>query len=90
LFQGDNEGFIHHTAVAKLWALLTWLLADSLIVPFDTTQYAVFLHDSVKAVSTQYEKYVKAYAVQLENAVQNFTTAANVFQYKLLHVDKSK
>jgi len=90
LFQGDNEGFRHHTAVAKLWALLTWMLADSLIVPFDTTQYAMFLRDSVNAVSTQYEKYVKTYAVQLESAVQNFTTEANAFQHKLLHVDKSK
>jgi N-acetylated-alpha-linked acidic dipeptidase len=90
LFQGDSEGFIHHTAVAKLWALLTWLLADSLIVPFDTTQYALFLHDSVKAVSTQYEKYVKAYAIQLESAVQNFTAEAKAFQDELLHVDKSK
>lgn len=90
MFQGDNEGFRHHTAVAKLWALLTWLLADSLIVPFDTTQYAVFLRDSVNAVSTQYEKYVKACADQLASAVQNFTTAAEAFQYKLLYVDKSK
>jgi len=90
LFQGENEGFRHHAAVAKLWALLTWLLADSLIVPFDTTQYATFLHDSLNAVIKQYEKYVKAYAVQLESAVQNFTTAAKAFQYKLLHVDKSK
>lgn len=88
--EGDSEGFRHHTAVAKLWALLTWLLADSLIVPFDTTQYAAFLHDSVNAVSTQYEKYVKAYAVQLGSAVRNFTIAAKAFQYKLLHVDKSK
>lgn len=90
MFQGDNEGFRHHTAVAKLWALLTWLLTDSLIVPFDATQYAAFVRDSVNAVSTQYEKYVKAYAVQLESAVQNFTTAAKAFQYKLLHVGKSK
>ena len=90
MFQDDNEGFRHHTAVAKLWALLTWLLADSLILPFDTTQYAAFLHDSVTAVSRQYEKYVKAYALQLESAVQNFTTAAKAFQDKLLHVDKSK
>jgi glutamate carboxypeptidase II (folate hydrolase 1) len=89
LFQGD-EGFRHHTTVAKLWALLTWLLADSLIVPFDARQYALFLHDSMNAVSTQYEKYVKAYALQLESAVQNFTTAAKAFQLKLLHVDKSK
>jgi hypothetical protein len=59
-------------------------------VPFDTTQYAVFLHDSVNAVSTQYKDYMKAYAVQLDSAVQNFTKAAEVFQYKLLHVDKSK
>lgn len=87
--EGD-EGFRHHTAVAKLWALLTWLLAESLIVPFDTRQYALFLHESVNAISTQYEKYVKAYALQLESAVQNFTTAAKAFQYKLLHVDKSK
>jgi hypothetical protein len=59
-------------------------------VPFDTTQYAVFLHDSVNAVSTQYKKYVKTYSDLLASAVQNFTTAAEVFQYKLLHVDKSK
>ncbi|GFG35523.1 hypothetical protein Cfor_12790 [Coptotermes formosanus] len=84
-----DEGFRHHTTVAKLWALLTWLLADSLIVPFDARQYALFLHDSMNAVSTQYEKYVKAYALQLESAVQNFTTAAKAFQLKLLHVDKS-
>lgn len=90
MFQGDNEGFRHHTAVTKLWALLTWLLADSMIVPFDTTQYAVFLHDSVNAVSMQYEKYVKAYADQLASAVRNFTREAEAFQYKLLHVDKSK
>jgi hypothetical protein len=90
LLQGDNEGFRHHTAVTKFWALLAWLLADSPIVPFDTTLYAAFLRDSVSAVSKQYEKYVKTYAVQLEIAVQNFTAAAKAFQQKLLHADKSK
>jgi hypothetical protein len=90
LFQGDNEGFRHHTAVAKFWALLTWLLANTVVVPFDARQYATFLHDSMNAISTQYEKYVKTYALQLESAVQNFTTVAKAFQHKLLHVDKSK
>jgi hypothetical protein len=90
LFQGDSEGFRHHAAVTKFWALLAWLLADSLIVPFDTTLYAAFLRDSMNAVSKQYEKYVKTYAVQLESVVQNFTTEAQAFQYELLHADKSK
>jgi hypothetical protein len=63
------------------------------MVPFNTEQYATFLHDSVNSIIVQYEKEVKAHALrllQLQNAVQNFTTAAKVFQNKILHLDKSK
>ncbi|KAJ4436642.1 hypothetical protein ANN_16773 [Periplaneta americana] len=73
--------------------MLTWLLADSLMVPFDIKQYATFLSQSVNSVSLQYEKEIKSNALpllQLEDAIHNFTIAAEAFQKKTLLVDKSK
>jgi N-acetylated-alpha-linked acidic dipeptidase len=76
-----------------LWSVLTWLLADSLVVPFDIIGYATFLRDSVNSIRTRYEKGVKAQGLsllQLENVIQNFTSAAKEFQNKILHLDKSE
>lgn len=63
------------------------------MVPFDVEQYAMFLRDSVNAIRTRYEKEVKVKALslpQLENVIQNFTSAAKAFRNKILHLDKSK
>ncbi|XP_069688698.1 N-acetylated-alpha-linked acidic dipeptidase 2-like [Periplaneta americana] len=96
--KNDDGGFVdddfrYHRAIAQVWAMLTWLLADSLMVPFDIKQYATFLSQSVNSVSLQYEKEIKSNALpllQLEDAIHNFTIAAEAFQKKTLLVDKSK
>lgn len=63
------------------------------MVPLDIKQYATFLHDSVNSILTHYKKEVKAQdlsLLNLENVVQNFTSAAELFQNKILHLDKSE
>jgi hypothetical protein len=63
------------------------------VVPFDIKQYAAFLHDSVNSIHMQYEREVKTHGLsflELENVVQNFTSATEAFQSKIFHLDKSE
>ncbi|XP_066993712.2 putative N-acetylated-alpha-linked acidic dipeptidase isoform X2 [Anabrus simplex] len=85
-------GLKNHKAAVQLWGMLTWKLADSLILPFDTRQYAVFLVQSVAAIQAKYEKVLSNHMLPiglLHDTVKNFSEVAETFHKKLAHVDKT-
>lgn len=49
-----DRGFVHHQAVARMWAAVAVQLADSVVIPYDIRAYALFLNRSLSSLETQY------------------------------------
>ena len=49
-----DRGFVHHQAVARMWAAVASQLADSVILPFDIKAYATFLNRSLTSLESSY------------------------------------
>ena len=49
-----DRGFVHHQAVARMWAAVASQLADSTILPFDIRAYAIFLNRSLASLESSY------------------------------------
>ena len=50
-----DRGFVHHQAVARMWAVTAVEIADSSVLPFDIQAYAAFLNNSLTSLEKQYE-----------------------------------
>jgi len=49
-----DRGFVHHQAVARMWAAVAVQLSDSIVIPYDIRAYAEFLNQSLGSLETQY------------------------------------
>ena len=49
-----DRGFVHHQAVARMWAVAAVTLSDSVILPFDILAYASYLNRSLSLLQTKY------------------------------------
>ncbi len=54
-----DRGFVHHQAVARMWAVAATELADAVVLPFDIKTYAAFLNDSLTALEKQYDSQLQ-------------------------------
>ncbi len=54
-----DRGFVHHQAVARMWAVAATELADAVVLPFDINSYANFLNDSLTSLEEKYDQQLQ-------------------------------
>lgn len=54
-----DRGFVHHQAVARMWAIAAIELADAVVLPFDVNAYAAFLNDSLTSLEGKYSQQLQ-------------------------------
>nr|CAD7199247.1 unnamed protein product [Timema douglasi] len=88
----SDPGLRSHKAMTQLWGILTWKMADSLLLPFSPTSYADFLNSTLTAIKTKYKHVIsenKLVLSELNSAIKNLSIAVSLFQKKMDTVDKS-
>nr|CAD7600685.1 unnamed protein product [Timema genevievae] len=89
----SDPGLRSHKAMTQLWGILTWKMADSLLLPFSPTSYADFLNNTLTAIETKYKRVIsenKLVLSELNSAIKNLSIAVSLFQKKMDTVDKSE
>lgn len=49
-----DKGFVHHQAVARLWAAVALKLADSVVLPLDIRSYAQVIDRSLRDIEEKF------------------------------------
>lgn len=49
-----DRGFLHHQAVARMWAAAAATLSDSVILPLDILAYGLYLNQSIVLLDARY------------------------------------
>nr|CAD7572377.1 unnamed protein product [Timema californicum] len=70
----SDPGLRSHKAMTQLWGILTWKMADSLLLPFSPTSYAEFLNSTLTAIKTKYKHVISENKLVLK-VHEAFTTA---------------
>ncbi|XP_053398140.1 N-acetylated-alpha-linked acidic dipeptidase 2-like [Mercenaria mercenaria] len=81
-----DKGFKFHTAVGQIWTEVARDLADSLIVPFDITDYSTVLNDLADTLLANFGQEMSANGLDtalLQAAVANFTQAGKDFKAQI-------
>jgi len=60
-----DRGFVHHQAVARMWAVAAVTLSDSVILPLDILAYASYLNHSLSLLHTKYGPILQQNGVSL-------------------------
>lgn len=84
-------GFKYHKAVGQVWTEMARNLADSLILPFNLTDYSNTLKGLGDNLLSQFGKLMDDNGVlteYLKQAISNFTETANQFEKQILQVNK--
>ncbi|XP_038076194.1 N-acetylated-alpha-linked acidic dipeptidase 2-like isoform X2 [Patiria miniata] len=82
--------FLRHQAVARLWAEVARDLAESVILPFDCTDYVTKITGSMDTVRTAYEAQMAAQGITFDyiySALANFSAAATEFEKVISQTD---
>lgn len=85
-----DKGFVHHQAVARLWALVAIELADAAILPLDIRAYAASLKQSFENLETKYGAQLERNNVSLlyfAESVEHFDASVGRFLKELDKVD---
>ncbi|TVY83012.1 putative glutamate carboxypeptidase [Lachnellula suecica] len=77
---GDPD-WSHHLAVTRIWTLLAGHLADSPVLKFNATSYALFLKDSVEIATEKLPNSTDFDLGPLEQTVAEFHSACETFDY---------
>ncbi|XP_060586029.1 N-acetylated-alpha-linked acidic dipeptidase 2-like [Ruditapes philippinarum] len=78
-----DRGFKYHTALSQLLSEMARDLADSLILPFNVSDYSAVMADLGQTLITKYGQQLNDHGLNtslLESAINNFTNAADDFQ----------
>lgn len=81
-----DRGFKYHTAMGKIWSEVTRDLADSLLLPFNVSDYAAVLQDLGDTFISRFGKQMNDHGLKmslLQNAIENFTTEAETFENRI-------
>ncbi|XP_064600785.1 uncharacterized protein LOC135466961 [Liolophura sinensis] len=88
-----DRGFHYHTAVANFWAEAARNLAESLILPFNVSDYGVALDNFRKTLYDDYGTLMNQTGQidlsQLTSAVDSFITSATDFHQRVKSIDKN-
>ncbi|XP_046656100.1 N-acetylated-alpha-linked acidic dipeptidase 2-like [Daphnia pulicaria] len=88
-----DRGFVHHQAVARMWAVAAVTLSDSVILPLDILAYASYLNHSLSLLHTKYGPILQQNGVSLKHvrvSVDHFMFSVKHFsENELKNVDQS-
>ncbi|OWF36799.1 N-acetylated-alpha-linked acidic dipeptidase 2 [Mizuhopecten yessoensis] len=87
-----DRGFKSHQAVAQTTAELVRSLADSLIIPFDVTDFASNLQALVNTLDTEYGILLRSQGINfdwIKQAAGNFSSEAETFKTLIDNVNKN-
>ncbi|KAK3598383.1 hypothetical protein CHS0354_034557 [Potamilus streckersoni] len=87
-----DQEFKYHTAVGQIWAEMARNLADTVIIPFNVSDYSRTLQELTQTLLKDYNKTLLANGINthlLVIAVQNFSTEVENFQHSLITVNKN-
>ncbi|KAL3873958.1 hypothetical protein ACJMK2_037033 [Sinanodonta woodiana] len=87
-----DQEFKYHRAVGQIWAEMARNLADTVIIPFNVSDYSRTLQKLTETLLKEYNKTLSANGINthlLEIAVNNFSTDVENFQHSLSTVNKN-
>ncbi|KAK3585560.1 hypothetical protein CHS0354_022970 [Potamilus streckersoni] len=87
-----DPSFNYTLAMARLWGVLSWKLADETLLSFDVRRYAKAVADVIVTFKGQYGILWQAQSVNivdLESASKNLTLAAQKFYDYIQTIDKN-
>lgn len=88
-----DRGFVHHQAVARMWAVMAITLSDSTVLPFDILAYASYLNQSLSLLQSRYGGVLLQNGVSLKHvrvSLDHFVFAVKNFNNNVLkNVDHS-
>ncbi|KAL3873960.1 hypothetical protein ACJMK2_037035 [Sinanodonta woodiana] len=87
-----DQEFKYHRALGQIWVEMARNLADSVIIPFNVSDYSLTLRKLTKTLLKEYNKTLSANGINtylLETAVHNFYTEVESFQHSLSTVNKN-
>ncbi|KAL3873961.1 hypothetical protein ACJMK2_037036 [Sinanodonta woodiana] len=87
-----DRGFKYHRAVGQVWAEMARNLADTVIIPFNVSDYSRTLKELTRTLLKDYNKTLSDNFINtqlLQDAVDNFSMEVNSFQQKLTQVNRN-
>lgn len=81
-----DKDFMYHKAVGQIWAEMGRNLADSLILPFNVTDYSSTVQDMVNTFMNRFRQQLQDKGIDttlLDAAVNNFTLATEDFEKRI-------
>ncbi|KAL3873956.1 hypothetical protein ACJMK2_037032 [Sinanodonta woodiana] len=87
-----DQGFKYHRAIGQIWAEMARNLADTVIIPFNVSDYSRTLEELTQTLLQDYNKTLSDNGINtylLEIAVQNFTTEVKEFQQNINIVNRN-
>ncbi|KAL1460931.1 hypothetical protein WDU94_012867 [Cyamophila willieti] len=85
-----DADFSLHRAVAELWAMLVWSVADSPRLPLEVTRYLEFIERSYAIIVKTHQKLISNHSLpiaQLLSAIKEFHESADFFTHELNALD---
>lgn len=83
--------FNYHKAVGQVWLEMARNLADSLILPFNVTDFSNTLRDLAESLLSRFGKLMDDNGIKtgyLRQEIQNFTEAVQEFEKQLLKINR--
>ncbi|KAI5740233.1 hypothetical protein M8J76_001957 [Diaphorina citri] len=87
-----DANFSLHRAVAELWAMLVWSVADTPRLPLEVTRYVEFIEKSYAIINLTYRDLIQNHTLpieQLGGAIKEFMESALFFTHELNDVDQT-
>ncbi|XP_053400918.1 N-acetylated-alpha-linked acidic dipeptidase 2-like [Mercenaria mercenaria] len=81
-----DRGFKYHKTMGQIWTEVTRDLADSLLLPFNVSDYSSVLKDLGETFITRFDKEMRGHGLDtslLQNAIENFTKEAEEFEKRI-------
>ncbi len=79
--------------MAIVMSELTRTLSESLILPFNCTRYAHEMHKMLKTFEKNYGALLSSHGISLNglnDAIGNYTLAAELFHKRLVNIDRTQ
>lgn len=81
--------FAYHRAAAQIWGLIVLRLADSLILPFDYTEYGRELKRALQGLNLRADEHHELDVAPLRRAIDLFEAAALIAQAEIRRATRS-
>lgn len=79
-------GFKYHTTMGQIWTEVTRDLADSLLLPFNVSDYSSVLNDLGESFISRFEREMQSFGLDtslLQGVISNFTRETEEFEKRI-------